>query len=523
MKIRTRLLLAAAFAVLFSSQPSAAPCAAGTFVSDGTCTLPGPKRDARPLPLGTDPNKAVRASDYNSLRDALNDARTHVSGWVNVRSYPGLDPTGATDSTAAVALAYAAAVASKGAAAQTNAGAEIVFPPGRYKFNLVVSSSNITIRGAGARSTWFTPADPAQPVLTFTAASAALIHCGLRDVGFYAQATSGAPAILWTGDNINDQHSIERVAVFPGATFGGSGEFTNGLKVAGRMIYSTIRHVEIDNVSSHGVLVQRDTAGAFIDNTFEHVATYSVGGWGFYFDGSAGGGTAMQSILLDTVNPQSSVGGGIYINNADQFSIVNGYAEGNGDVNVRVTGALGNVSVRDSKLWDAPGHAIYYDATVSYGEINGNRVSARGGHSTPLIRVDAVGESMGVKVGANYGATYQFGLDANGRTRVTTLNPLGLGVTNTPFAATTAVGRGFMQYTNSSPITVSNLGEGMPGQMLFIFIRGAGAVTIDHNSAGGTGRIELRGAADFVMAQTNALLLVYDHTNGVWREVFRGA
>jgi hypothetical protein len=51
---------------------------AGDFVTNPSSTLPGPKSDARALPVGSDPNKYLRAPDFNALRDAANDLRDYV-------------------------------------------------------------------------------------------------------------------------------------------------------------------------------------------------------------------------------------------------------------------------------------------------------------------------------------------------------------------------------------------------------------------------------------------------------------
>ncbi len=54
----------------------AATADAGTFVSDPTTILPGPKTALRSLPEGADPANFIRAADYNALRDALTDVRS---------------------------------------------------------------------------------------------------------------------------------------------------------------------------------------------------------------------------------------------------------------------------------------------------------------------------------------------------------------------------------------------------------------------------------------------------------------
>jgi hypothetical protein len=51
---------------------------AGEFVTNPATALPGPKTDARNLPAGSDPNKYLRAPDFNALRDAANDLRDYV-------------------------------------------------------------------------------------------------------------------------------------------------------------------------------------------------------------------------------------------------------------------------------------------------------------------------------------------------------------------------------------------------------------------------------------------------------------
>lgn len=48
----------------------------GDFVSNPNATLPGPKRDRRSLPQGTDANQYLDAASFNALRDAANDLRS---------------------------------------------------------------------------------------------------------------------------------------------------------------------------------------------------------------------------------------------------------------------------------------------------------------------------------------------------------------------------------------------------------------------------------------------------------------
>jgi hypothetical protein len=74
-----RHTIALILALSLPAHSLAAQCAAGEFLTNPTCTLPGPKVDAKPVPSGADVNKVLRASDFNALRNALNDARTDSS------------------------------------------------------------------------------------------------------------------------------------------------------------------------------------------------------------------------------------------------------------------------------------------------------------------------------------------------------------------------------------------------------------------------------------------------------------
>jgi hypothetical protein len=99
----------------------------GTFVT-GNTALPPLKVDAFP-PQGL--STELDASDINNLWSAAGDLRTHVQGWVNVKSY-GAKGDGSTDDTSAIQSAIDALLAAS--------GGELLFPPGYYK---VTSTLNV--------------------------------------------------------------------------------------------------------------------------------------------------------------------------------------------------------------------------------------------------------------------------------------------------------------------------------------------------------------------------------------------
>lgn len=52
---------------------------AGDFVTNPAATLPGPKRDARSVPVGRDPAEYILGGDFNALRDAALDLKSYVA------------------------------------------------------------------------------------------------------------------------------------------------------------------------------------------------------------------------------------------------------------------------------------------------------------------------------------------------------------------------------------------------------------------------------------------------------------
>jgi glycerophosphoryl diester phosphodiesterase len=96
----------------------------GDFVTNPAATLPGPKvNDPKPIPPGADPNRYIRAQDYNALRAALFAVKGHLPslGWDDA-TYPliiGHRGSGSVNAPENTLAAFDIAVAN-GAALETD-------------------------------------------------------------------------------------------------------------------------------------------------------------------------------------------------------------------------------------------------------------------------------------------------------------------------------------------------------------------------------------------------------------------
>ena len=120
---------------------------------------------------------------------------------VDATKYDGIDPTGATDCSAAIDAALA----------DCQGKFTLFFPPGNYKIaNRVTLISNTVIKGAGPHLTTFV-ADDAFTGAMFFDGAAAIENCFMEDAGFDGRGAARAsenPAIKFSG--VSDRCFVRR-------------------------------------------------------------------------------------------------------------------------------------------------------------------------------------------------------------------------------------------------------------------------------------------------------------------------
>lgn len=424
---------------------------------------------------------------------------TWMAQVVNVLAF-GADPTGATDSSSAFALAVAVLPAS---------GGTVVAPPGTFRFNLPVTRSNVTIRGAGRRATIFKPATNAAVITLSATAPASLQGFTLSDVGFLPLGlTSASPAILITGNGINDWHSFQRIY---------ADKFTNAISITGRTIWSRFVDGEITGDLGSGVYV--NTSEPVNHVLFESWRVAGSAGDGFYFKSVAGGLQGVfYTLNLHSVNSENNAGNGIYAENVDAFTVAASYIENNGagSSGLRFGGTYARaLDIHGNLIW-GQGYGVLNAALWTTGKVGGNFLS----NSVANFNIATSGEESHLEIGQNFESAVarSIAVDGNGRTHVSGTSPFMLEYSSETAAPTTARNKNMMRFTNAVPVVVYTAPDASPGQLLYVFAAGAGSVRIV-NAAGGAGSFYLPNNSDLVLSSGAAATFAYDPSGTGWRPI----
>jgi hypothetical protein len=422
---------------------------------------------------------------------------------VNVKDAPyNAKCDGVTDDTAAFASARGAAMSA--GAGVDGQGKVLSVPAGKCRVNLSIAGSQITIRGAGRRSTILIPATNA-PVITLDSTATAIQSSAIEDIGFDATGTGfTSPAIKIVGINTNDWHTVRR-SYMKG--------FTKAIHIAGRTIWSRFEDVEIQADLSNGFHVE--TSAPMNHLSLRDVRVGNAAGAGIYFKApGSGDDPTFKTIVLDHCNSEANGSHGVYAENVDSFTISGGYIENNtgaGTAAVYLAGTYARgINISGAQLWGSA-YALWNSAALTTGEFGGNTLGA----SIETIHIATTHDDSKFQIGANHDTgVHSVAADVNGNRHVTSLVPLVLDWRNETAAADVSVkGRNLLRFTTAGTVTINRLTNADPGQILHISMEGAGTVTLAYAAGGGDGQFNFPGAASIALTNKKTAALVYD---GVW-------
>ena len=390
----------------------------------------------------------------------------------------------------------------------------IYVPNGIYRVNIDLSTEMIRMVGEGRRTTILKPAIDA-PVISIGNMAGSYQGISLENLELEGVAGFASPGILFKNTpNINDYHKLERLHIR---------NFTNGIEILGRTIWSTMRDVEIASCSENGLYGHG--ANVLLNQLLvEHCTFEYTQKSGFKLEGQNPGITSTLKFLhcnfencgLDASATDTA---GCYVSNVHEVEFDNCYFESNSQTStdnkgsgIRISGTYGiGVNIHGCLSWSTQ-NAIYNDASFTNGTYEGNRLA---GTIHDVYVATTHIESM-ISLGSNvYGskaAKLNFVKDGNGGlNHVSSFAPLCLTHSSSSSSATSAYNRGLINFTNSSPITVSNFTDGMPGQILILFNNGLNIVTLQHANTNG---IYCPGGANYAMSAGKSATLVNDGTRG---------
>lgn len=423
--------------------------------------------------------------------------------FINVRAAPYFaDSTGATDSTAA----FVAAIAALG-----SGGGDIVAPHGTYLVNLTITGNSVRIRGEGRRSTFLKPFVDA-PVISIDSTAGSRQSNMVTDLGFDATGTgSTSPAILITGTNINDYITVQRFYM---------NGFTKSVNITGRCIWCTFEDGEITNDLSTEAAFDVNTSSAVNHMDLVNLRVASGAGDGLLFN--ATGGQVFKTIKFYHVDPESNPGAGIHLTNVDASEIDTCYIENN-VTGVKIDGTFSRgVNVHGSLIWGTTqGTAYYNHATQATGTISGNFLDTTAAPTVNLDIATSAADSH-LTIGSNYDTATSSGstklhtitTDANGKTHVSWVAPIGFEYNSESAAPATVSRRNMLRMTNAGAVTLNNLTGGDIGQIMMVWQAGGGTTTLT-SGAGGTGQILLPNSKSVVLSGTDTAWLFYD--GAAWR------
>lgn len=229
----------------------------------------------------------LTTTDKSSLVAAINENKVNwaAMGIYRPQDYGTIDPTGVADS-------YAAFQACLTACANSLYGGIVMIPPGRYKIGtgLVFNAGaydaahgwgyrfHRVICGAGrGASVLEAAAGLAAPILTVNSTTAAIPSVTIRDVGFNANAQTGATALKLYNLAKCVVDNVLIMGAVGGATFA-----AKGLHVSG-CLKSTFKDLEVYNCVN-GIHVDAGNYGS-AQNVWINPTVSGCTGYGFYLSG----------------------------------------------------------------------------------------------------------------------------------------------------------------------------------------------------------------------------------------------
>lgn len=381
-----------------------------------------------------------------------------------------------------------------------------------YRFNITISKPNVTILGAGRRSTVIRPYVNS-PVITIDSTAIGFQSTTIKDLelsnytGAYPSALLfSSPGIYTTGTGISDNHLVERVTIWG---------FTYGILFNGRTTGSIFRDVEIlfSSIDAVRIEANSDTV-AFHLNTFDNVLFNNSTGNGITVKDS--GSTGWLTNSWRNCNFQSNGVDGFRLDGgtgglAGGGGIFNSYFESNTGKNIYLTGtSTAGFSVENNLIWASTAGIDYQnDTTLSYGKIKGNRFSG-------AINIAVTGSQSLIEIGGNYGGTFNITPDSNGFSHAVFTDKNGSAIT------TYIGGQTWIQYGSivevSSGVTISTIPSGVLGQKIDIINTSASTtVTLAHGTA--TDAIYTAKTNTVSLGPGQAITLYKTQT--YWREISR--
>lgn len=399
------------------------------------------------------------------------------------------------------------------------------FPTGIYELNLIISTSNVRIKGDGIGKTIFNPHTD-NDVINIQYVDNAIFNCEVRDLEIKNKEFTNNNGLSISGNDkgvnaVNDYHYFKNLKIL---------NFLNGILIKDRTICSKFENIEVSRNHNNGIRVDSiNNSTCFNSNSFYNIIMTNNINEGLYINTTCNSSNFDNIPLVNNfINCDIESNGnsdsttrfyGIYITDADNINFQGCYIENNAQnsddgINLCFDGNFcRGLNINGTLIWGSKYALKVTNKGVLSGEISSSNKINGIIDITDTAHENESGLVIGCTIVGDYDKVKKLD-ETLLKNTTTTLNPFSIGILH-DHSSTPSVKR-CNYITTFSSHEITNFTDGILGQI--VIVRPYGDATLTFNN--GT-YIQLKddNTCTITINQTITFMKYGDK----WVELFRNA